>query len=111
MGVDISSKLMLSIENPQEVIEKHFDTHYGAYWQLHTSFPEAIEELGLEYASPYYDSYPEDWIVGIEIPSVILTDMSNRPEWNNQLFLAKRKLTDLFGDDIVLTLQSAAHVT
>lgn len=111
MGVDISSKLMLSIENPQEVIEKHFNKHHVTDWQLYTSFPEVIEEFGLDYASPYYDSYVDDWIVGIEIPSVVLSDMANRPEWNNQLFLAKRKLTDLFGDDIVLTLESVPHVT
>lgn len=107
MGVDISSKLMLSIENPLDVIEKH----YNKEWENYIDFPDAIEELDLDYASPYYDSYVDDWIIGIEIPSVVLSDMANRPEWNNQLFLAKRKLTDLFGDDIVLTLKSAPHVT
>src|SRR5699024_1360058 len=108
---DISSKLMLSIENPTEVIGDYFDKRHGKDWKNHMDFLDAIEEFDLDYASPYYDSYVDDWIVGVEIPYVVLSDMANRAEWNNKLFLAKRKLTDLFGDNIVLTLESAAHVT
>ena len=67
--------------------------------------------MGLTYTSPYYDSPVEDWFIGVEVPELDLTNMSQKGNWNNELYLAKRKLVELFGNTIVIYLTAVPHVT
>jgi hypothetical protein len=54
MGVEYKAKLLVGL--PYEKLEEFLDG-------------KDPEDFGLDYASPYYDSDPSEWIVGVEVAS------------------------------------------
>lgn len=67
MGIDISSKLMVGLdyEDVGVWLEDQWDVLGLEEGDL--SVGELLEELGLDHASPYYDSGSEDWFIGFSI--------------------------------------------
>lgn len=113
MGMTISATMIVgnTYDNLQPEIFDWAEKTYDEDWQEKLDISEVIEEMGLTYASPYYDSPVEDWFIGVEVSELDLTSMKERGNWNNELYLAKRKLVELFGDTIVIYLTAAPHVT
>lgn len=113
MGMTISATLIVgnTYDNLQPEIFDWAEKEYGEEWEEDKGVDEIIEEMGLSYASPYYDSPIRDWFIGIEVSELDLTSTSEKGDWNNELYLAKKKLVELFGDTIVIYLTAAPHVT
>ena len=113
MGMSISAIMIVgnTYDNLQPEIFDWAEKEYGEDWEEERDVTEIIEEMGLSYASPYYDSPTHDWFIGIEISELDLTSTSDKGDWNNELYLAKKKLVQLFGDTIVIYLTAAPHVT
>lgn len=113
MGMSISATLIVgnTYDNLQPDIFEWAEKEYGEEWEEERDVVEIIEEMGLSYASPYYDSSVEDWVIGVEVPELDLTSMTEKGNWNNELYLAKKKLVELFGDTIVIYLTAAPHIT
>jgi len=70
MGIDVDSKLMVGCSYGE--LEEFFGKIIE---EGETSEHEALDDAGdviecyFEYASPYYDSCPEDWFIGFKIPN------------------------------------------
>ena len=57
MSVDIDGKMMIGVDA--------YDVYYDE--DEYEDVSEFIGNSGLSYMSPYYDSDPSDWFVGIEV--------------------------------------------
>lgn len=93
MGIDIESKLMLV---PKGVnVYNHLSTTYpdvDDYWNL-------LDELGLDYSSPYFDADREHWVVGISMCCPSYEDLLDQESsWWDELNEAKDTLNKIFGD-------------
>ena len=64
MSIDISSKLMVGL--PYSHIEKYIERAYFG------SLDEMLEYFELDWAIPFFNAYPENWFVGIEISTTKL---------------------------------------
>ena len=93
MRIDIESKLML-VPKGVDVYE-HLKTTYPDvedYWNL-------LDELGLDYSSPYFDAEREYWIVGISMCCPSDDDLLDQESsWWDELNEAKSKLDKIFGE-------------
>lgn len=58
MGMNISAKLIVGLPYDEMVtlLGEEVDDVCGL-----------LEDIGADYASPYYDSSPDNWIVGVEV--------------------------------------------
>ncbi len=97
MGQSISSKLLvvhseIDIETLQAMFNEEDNLSIG----------DIIEELGLESASPWYDSPPENWNIGVEISSPTYEQMLDQESpWWDELNAAVDKLNELFGEGTI----------
>ena len=70
MGIDVDSKLMIgcSYDELEEFFEKVIELGES---EKHEALGNAYEviECYFEYTSPYYDSDPQQWFIGFEIPN------------------------------------------
>ncbi len=93
MGIDIESKLMLipkGVNAYEHLSENYPDVE--DYWSL-------LDDLGLDYSSPWYDCDKEDLVVGVNMrrPSYEnLLDQESR--WWDELNEAKDTLNKIFGE-------------
>lgn len=68
MGIDIGSKLVVGrsylriVEHYRERLDE------DSFEEWLEDFEEDLYNGSYDYASPYYDSGPEEWFVGIEVP-------------------------------------------
>lgn len=113
MGISINSVLMLGndYEEMLSPINDYATKAYGDEWEEDRDIHDIFEELDLAYTSPYYDSDMESWFIGIQISPLDVTDMNAVMAWNKELNAAKKKLSDICGDDIKFILCSQPHVT
>lgn len=93
MSIDIESMLMLV---PKGVnVYDHLSATYpdvNDYWSL-------LDELGLDYASPYYDADRKHLVVGIKVLRPSYEDLLDQESsWWDKLNEAKDKLNKIFGD-------------
>lgn len=105
MGIDISSKLLLvpSVDIHSALNEYAEEDCHGDFWQ-------AVDDKGLDYASPRYDSSPDDWVVGVSLPRPTYEDLLDQEsEWWDSLNKAKDLLTSICGE-CDCTLTDAQHV-
>ena len=68
-----------------------------------------LEDDELDHMSPYFDSAPEEWTIGICVSDLVL-DGPSKIKWNKDLKLAQDKLIDLFGEELELQLIGMQHV-
>lgn len=70
MGIDVDSKLMVgcSYGELEEFFEKVIELGETDKHEALEDTSEVIE-CYFEYASPYYDSDPQQWFIGFEIPN------------------------------------------
>lgn len=105
---------MLIVGNTYSHLQKHLHDYaikvYGDDWNSQLDTVDLLEELGLTWASPYYDSPVKDWFIGIEISELDLTTTGHRSIWNNEIYLAKKNLVELFGDRVRLILCSRPDI-
>lgn len=105
MGVDVRNKLLVV----------HSETDTGTLEALfehneELGIGDILEELELEYASPYYDSCPTDWDIGVEISSPTYEQLLDQESpWWDELNSAVDKLNRIFGEGTV-RLDSFQHV-
>lgn len=69
MGIDISSKLMVGLDYEDVGVWLEDQWEILGLEEGDSSVGELLEELGLDHASPYYDSGSEDWFIGYSIPN------------------------------------------
>lgn len=90
MSIDISAKLMLV---PDVDVYKHFESQL-----TELPFYEILEDLGLDYASPWFDADPSEWVVGIELKPASYSDLHEGLTcWWTDYHNAVQDLQDLFG--------------
>jgi len=96
MGIDIDSKLMLVADQTKthEVVEKHSEENFGG------DFYSSAEDLGLDVASPWYDSGHNNWFIGVDMPAPTYEDLLDQEScWWDELNKAKDLLFKLTGED------------
>lgn len=101
MGIDISNKLML-VPTDQKTL---FDRIKAEADELFDGdiIGTAIE-LGLDYASPWFDATPKDCDFGVEMPSPTYDDLiDSESKWFYALHKAQTILCNLLEVEIVDT--------
>jgi hypothetical protein len=108
MGIDIDSKLMLVPTYQKElhvVVQELADEHYDG------DFYDALDNLGLEYASPWYDADVKHWDIGVAIPAATFEDIENpNSEWHSAVAHAQILLEEIVGIGVDTKLDSFKHV-
>lgn len=96
MGIDYDGKLLVGghFEDVSEIVEKTIEACTDEYGMCES---EALEELGLDYASPYYDCPLEECWVGFEFPDTPFTE-----GWYKAFEEAAKKWKELTGVDAKL---------
>ncbi len=109
MGIDIESKLMLVPRN-QEALHQAVRTK--ADEEFDGDFHTALEELGLDYASPWFDADIECLDIGVELPVALYEDLIDQEsKWWDSLFTAQTLIGNVLGEEIPDTkLDSFQHV-
>jgi hypothetical protein len=109
MGVDIGNKLMLV---PTDQALLHSAIRLVANEQHSGDFYTALDNLGLGYASPWYDADPSDWDIGVEMASPTYDDLvDGYSSWFQSLHEAQDLLDGIIGQEMVETkLDSFQHV-
>jgi hypothetical protein len=96
MGIDIDSKLMLvcNQEKLYSVVEEHSEENCDG------DFHEALDELGLSSASPYFDADRDCLYIGVELAPPTYEDLLDQEScWWGELNKAKDLLFKLTGED------------
>ena len=113
MSVDISAYMMVG--NTFDIMYKYIDkwaiANSGENWKVNYDVVEILEYLDLRWFSPWFDSDPSYWHIGLSIGELHLTKPGANDKWNREVYYAKKKLVDLFGYDIELILMAVPHVT
>ena len=93
MGIDISSKLMLV---PKGInVYEHLSANHPDVDDYHG----LLDELGLDYSSPYYDADYKYIVVGVSMRCPSYDDLLDQESsWWAELNEAKGKLDKIFGD-------------
>ncbi len=106
MGLDISNKLLVvHSETDTGTLEALFEDHEESLY-----LGEILDELELEYASPWFDADPEDWNIGVEISSPTYEQLLDQESpWWDELNSAVDKLNKIFGEGDI-RLDSFQHV-
>lgn len=105
MGVDVDSKLMVGCsygeleEFFEKIIEKGETDEHGA-----CDDAGEVIECYFDYASPYYDSIPEDWFIGYEIPNYSIPDEA----WFDKVHEEAKKFEALTG--VKARIRGGCHV-
>jgi hypothetical protein len=109
MGIDIDSKLML-VTVDQEALHKAVKDK--ADEEFDGDFHTALAELGLDYASPWFDASIQHWDIGVELPVAKWDDLIDQEsKWFESVFEAQGLLAKILGEEIPDTkLQSFQHV-
>jgi hypothetical protein len=109
MGIDIESKLMLV---PRSQGALHEAVRAKADEEFDGDFHTALEELGLDYASPWFDADIEDLHIGVELPVAIYPDLIDlESNWWGTFFAAQTLIGNILGEEIPDTkLDSFQHV-
>jgi hypothetical protein len=89
MGIDISSMLLFGMKYSEVPKYKK------------ELIDEFLDEDTLSYASPYYDCPRKDWVIGVEIDSVMSLDDSH--DLTEQAAQVWRVLTGIFEGRIICT--------
>lgn len=95
MGVDYGSKLLLVPDNPNtySILEEYSEKEFRG------DFHSALDRLGLDSASPWYDSGWCEWDIGVCLPSPTYEDLLDQESlWWDELNKAKDLLDKLFGE-------------
>jgi hypothetical protein len=108
MGIDISNKLML-VPTDQDLLRSTIqliaDEEYDG------DFYSALDNLGFDYASPWYDAGSDSWDIGISMPVPTYEDlMDQNSSWFDALQAAKDKLDIILGEGVDTKLDSFQHV-
>lgn len=108
MGIDIDSKLMLVPTDQEELhraIQESADEHYDG------DFYDALDNLGLDYASPSYSADVKYWNIGAAIPSATFEDIQDpNSEWHSAVAHAQILLEEIVGVGVETKLDSFKHV-
>jgi hypothetical protein len=109
MGIDIDSKMMLVPVNQEtlhKVVQAKADEEFDG------DFHTALEELGLDYASPWFDADIDCLDLGVELPVAKWDDLiDHESKWFESVFEAQGLLAKILGEEIPDTkLQSFQHV-
>ena len=108
MGIDIGNKLMLVPTDQgllRSAIQLSADELYDG------DFYDALDNLGLDYASPWFDADQECWDIGVSMPVANYDDLiDHESNWFACLFEAKDKLTTILGQEVDTKLDSFQHV-
>lgn len=109
MGIDIESKLMLvpvDQEALHQVVKAKVDEEFKG------CFHTALAELGLSYASPWFDADIGDLDIGVELPVALYPDLIDlESNWWDTFFAAQTLLGNILGEEIPDTkLDSFQHV-
>jgi len=108
MGIDIDSTLMLVPTDQKELhraIQESADEHYNG------DFYDALDNLGLEYAIPWYDADVKHWDIGVAIPSATFEDIQDtNSNWHSAVANAQILLEEIVGVGVDTKLDSFKHV-
>jgi hypothetical protein len=108
MGIDIGNKLML-VPTDQDLL--HSAIQLSADELYDGDFYDALDNLGLDYASPWYDAKHSAWDIGISMPTPTYEDLNYRQsKWFDALHEAQGKLNDIVGEFVDTKLDSFQHV-
>jgi hypothetical protein len=108
MGIDIGNKLML-VPTDQDLL--HSAIQLSANELYDGDFYDALDNLGLDYASPWYDADRDSWDIGISMPTPTYEDLIDQnSRWFDALQAAKDKLDIIIGEDVSTKLDSFQHV-
>ncbi len=108
MGVDYSSRLLVVIDkNIVPLLEDMLDPEeYEDYGDVNG----VIEELGLDYASPWYDADISYWTIGFRISNPTYDDLRNQEsEWWDEFNKYGAELNRLFGEGEI-SLEAHQHI-
>lgn len=108
MGIDIGNKLML-VPTDQELL--HSAIELIADEEFDGDFYSAMDDLGLDYASPWYDADRDSWDIGISMPTPTYEDLIDQESsWFEALHEAQDKLNSILGEGVGTKLDSFQHV-
>lgn len=84
MGMDISAKLIVGLPCDEMVtfLSEEVEDLY-----------KFLEEIGADYASPYYDAPSDEWIVGVEVG----TSFSSKSDLSASIQIAYNEAVRIFG--------------
>ena len=112
MGIDISGGMILgaSYDDLVPFIEDIAKTNGDEDFDIDEfDITEWLDDNELDYMSPWFDSDPCDWTIGVCVPTLIMNG-PDKIKWNKDLKLAYDKMVDLFGEHIELKLIGMQHV-
>jgi len=91
MGIDIDGKMMVGawVEDVAEKLELETGDEL---WKF-------VEDNELSTASPYYDSEPMEWFIGLTIPDTPISEAGKLIGYINE---AQNKLAPLLGEDLII---------
>ena len=109
MGIDINSKLMLVPTNQRALfarIKAEADELFDG------DIIGAAIELGLDYASPWFDAAPTDCDFGVEVPSPTYDDLIDpESKWFDSIHNAQNLICELLEEvDVDTKLDSFQNV-
>jgi hypothetical protein len=107
MGIDIGNKLML-VPTDQELLHSAIDLIAD---EEGNDFYDVLDDLGLDYASPWYDADRDSWDIGISMPTPTYEDLiDHESSWFEALHEAQDKLNSILGEGVDTKLDSFQHV-
>lgn len=107
MGIDISNKLML-VTTDQELLHSAIQLIAD---EEGSDFYDVMDDLGLDYASPWYDADRDSWDIGISMPTPTYEDLiDHESSWFEALHEAQDKLNSILGEEVGTKLDSFQHV-
>ncbi len=108
MGIDIGNKLML-VPTEQDLL--HSAIQLVADEKFDGDFWTAMDDLGLDYASPWYDASMSNCDIGVSMPTPTYDDlMDQNSKWYDALQAAKDKLDIILDESVDTKLDSFQHV-
>lgn len=108
MGIDIGNKLML-VPTEQDLL--HSAIQLVANEKFDGDFWTAMDDLGLDYASPWYDASISNCDIGISMPTPTYEDLiDHESSWFEALHEAQDKLNSILGEGVGTKLDSFQHV-
>jgi len=104
MGIDIGNKLML-VPTDQDLL--HSAIELIADEEFDGDFYSALDNSGLDYASPWYDADRDSWDIGISMPTPTYEDLiDHESSWFEALHEAQDKLNSILGEGVSTKLDS-----
>ncbi len=108
MGIDIGNKMML-VPTEQDLL--HSAIQLVANEKFDGDFWTAMDDLGLDCASPWYDASMSNCDIGISMPTPTYEDlMDQNSSWFEALQAAKDELDIILDESVDAKLDSFQHV-